>query len=485
MAEVAATPVAASTAEKKRPEKPNTELFNEQLVKAEKEYQDSFARYNAVKQKVELAQPNKNKETQTPQQKRRQELISQANEIRNKQGAGKNARNSKSEQIKRLDEQLRARNAEQKNARGKVAFKSVEDLDHEIERLEKQVNGGMMKLVDEKKALAEISNLRKQRKNFAQFDTSQKGIDELKAKIKEIKDSMEDPEARALSEQYTKIQAELDSIKAEQDEAFKNLNVLRDERSKLQAEQQEKFQAVRKLKDEYYGAKKAFAEYEREARQRVRERQKAERDRIEKERKKERAQKLLQEASDPAYLEEIRRANSLLHFFDPSTAPAEKAPLLADSGLSAQASRKVDDSGLKGTKLVRKEDRDDEYAPAVKKGKKGKKGGAAEKGFNCPPSVIDDCAFLGIDPPMSATDVTSAAEKVKAKLEHWKSDQQAQTQRNVDKAKKEIEKIEAEEAAETSGAATPNGVNGEKKADDKVAAVTSDLKETALTEKSD
>ncbi|KAI2469344.1 hypothetical protein F4781DRAFT_394450 [Annulohypoxylon bovei var. microspora] len=489
MAEVAATPAPAAAGEKKRPEKPDVDLFNEQLAKAEKEYQESFAKYNAVKQKVELAVPSKNKDTQSPTQKRRQELISQANEIRNKQGAGKNARNSKMDQIKRLDEQVRSRITEQKNARGKVAFKSVEDVDREIEHLDKQVNGGLMKLVDEKKALAEISNLRKQRKNFAQFDTSQKGIDELKAKIKEIKDSMEDPEARALSEQYTKIQTELDSIKAEQDEVFKNLNALRDERSKFQAEQQEKFQAVRKIKDEYYGAKKVYAEYEREARQRVRERQKAERDRIEKERKKERAQKMLQEASDLAYFEEIRRANSLLHFFDPSIISTEKAPLLADSGLGAQASRKVDDAGLKGMRLLRKEDREEDYLPAVKKGKKGKKSSAAEKpadkqGFNCPPSVIDDCGFMGIDPPMAASDVPAAIEKVKAKLEHWKSDQQAQTQRNIDKAKKEIEKIEAEEAAEVSGTATPNGVNGDKKSDDKVEAVASELKEASLEEKS-
>lgn len=200
-------------------------------------------------------------------------MISQANEIRTKQGAGKNSRTAKMDQLKRLDEQLRSRISEQKNARGKIPFKSVEDVDNEIESLEKQVNGGMMKLVDEKKALTEISNLRKQRKNFAQFDTSQKGIDELKTKIKELKDSMDDPEARALSEQYTKIQAELDSIKAEQDEVFKNLNSLRDERTKFQALQQEKFQAVRKLKDEYYGQKKAFAEYERNARQAIRERQ--------------------------------------------------------------------------------------------------------------------------------------------------------------------------------------------------------------------
>ncbi|RYP21791.1 hypothetical protein DL765_002016 [Monosporascus sp. GIB2] len=494
MAETAAVPAPSpAAADKKKfekPEKPNADLFNEQLAKAEKEYQDAFAQYNAVKAKVEIAVP-KNKES--PTQKRRQELISQANEIRSKQGAGKNTRTAKMDQLKRLDEQLRSRITEQKNARGKVPFKSVEDVDREIERLEKQVNGGMMKLVDEKKALTEISNLRKQRKNFAQFDTLQKGIDELKAKIKELKDSMDDPETRALSEQYTKIQAELDSIKAEQDEAFKNLNALRDERSKLQALQQEKFQAVRKLKDDYYAQKKAYAEYERAARQAIRERQKAERERFEKEKKKERAQKLLQEASDPAYLEEIRRANNLLHFFDPSSAPTEKAPLLAQSGLTAEASRKVDDSGIKGTRLLRKEDREDDYLPPVKKGKKGKKGGASEKGgasdkgFNVPTSVIDDCAFMGIDPPMSAADIPSVIEKIKAKLDNWKADQAAQTQRNIEKAKKEIERLEAEEAAEASGTATPDGANGGNKADaktdDKVEAVTSDLKDASLEEK--
>lgn len=291
-----------------------------------------------------------------------------------------------------------------------------------------------MKLVDEKKALTEISNLRKTRKNFGQFDEAQKQIDDLKAKIKEIKDTMEDPEQKAMSEQYNKIQAELDTIKAEQDEAYKSLSTLRDERTKLQAEQQEKFAAIRKLKDDYYGQKKAYQAFEREAREKQRERQRAERERYLNERKKAEAERVLAEASEPAYLDEIRRANSLLVFLDP-TFKAEKAPLQANSGLTAQAQRTVDESGLKGTKLVRKEDRDDEYAPAQAKGKKGKKGNSgapAQKGFNCPPSVVEDCSFLSLDPPMSAADVPGVIEKVKAKLEHWKEDQAAQTQRVSD-----------------------------------------------------
>lgn len=291
-----------------------------------------------------------------------------------------------------------------------------------------------MKLVDEKKALSDISNLRKVRKNFGQFDDSQRQIDELRAKIKEIKDSMEDPEQKAMSEQYNKIQAELDKIKAEQDEAYKGLSGLRDERTKLHAEQQEKFLAIRKLKDDYYGQKKAYQAHEREARAKQAERRKAEHERYVNEKKKADAERVLAEASDPAYLEEIRRANSLLQFLDPEH-KAEKGPLMADSGLSAQAQRTVDESSIKGTKIMSKKDREEDFMPAVKKGKKGKKSGAAAgaatsaKNYNCPPSVVEDCAFLGIDPPMSADDVPAVTEKVRAKLDHWKSDQEAQTQK--------------------------------------------------------
>lgn len=388
---------------------------------------------NGVKTKIDLAMPNKNKDQPSATQKRRQELIAQANEIRQKQVGGKNARTSKLDQIKRLDEQVRCRIAEQKTAKAKVPYKSVEDIDRQVTTLEAQVNSGTMKLVDEKKALSDMSSLRKMRKNFSQFDDSQKQIDDLRAKIKDIKDTMDDPEQKAMSEQSAKIQAELDTIKAEQDEAYKGINSLRDERTKLQAEQQEKYTAIKKLKDDYYGQKKAFQAYERAAREKQRERREAEREQYLRDKKKAAAERVLAEASDPAYLDEIRRANSLLQFLDPNH-KTEKGPLMAASGLTAQTQRTVDDAGLKGTKLLRKEDREEEYLPAVKKGKKGKKTGAAAsaasaKSFNCPPSVVEDCALIGVEPPMSSDDVPTVIEKVKAKLDHWKGDQAAQTQR--------------------------------------------------------
>ena len=360
-------------------------------------------------------------------------------EIREEQSTGKAGRNKAFDEIKRLDEKLKAKIAEQKTARSRVSFKNVDEVDREIARLDKQVDTGMMKLVDEKKAIAEISSLKKQRKNFVGFEQAQKEIDDLKAELKTKRDALDDPKSKALSEEYNKLQGELDAIKAEQDEAYKNLNSLRDERTKLQAEQQEKYLAIKQIKDNYYQQNRAVQSYEFEARKKLRERKKLEQENYEKEKKKERAQKLLAEASDKAYLDEIRKAESLLRYFDPTYA-AEKAPLQAPSKFGAQATRTIDDSGLKGFKVVRKDEEEDYFkGTGGKKGKKGRKGTPAAEGtatpppvsgkFSCPPSVMEDCAAMNIDPPMSATDVPAVLEKVRAKLDFFKNDQNAQTER--------------------------------------------------------
>ena len=386
-----------------------------------------------------MAQP---KSKDSPSAKRRAELLAQLKEIREQQGSGKAGRNKVFEEIKRLDEMLKSRIAEQKVARSRVSFKSVDEIDREIDRLEKQVNGGMMKLVDEKKALSEISSLRKQRKGFAGFDEAQKNIDDLKVQLKKQRDTLDDPESKALSEKYNKIQTELDAIKKEQDDAYKNISSLRDERTRLHNEQSEKYAAIKKIKDDYYQAGRDFQKYEYEARQRIRERKKAENEAYDKQKKKERAQKMLDEASDKAYLDEIRRAESLLRFLDPSYSSTEKAPLQAPSQFQAQAQRTVDESELKGVKVLKKEDREEDYFKGTggKKGKKGRKGATpagespastptASSKYSCPPSVMEDCAAMGIEPPMSASDIPAVREQVKAKLDHWKSDQDAQTQR--------------------------------------------------------
>ncbi|KAK0671130.1 hypothetical protein QBC41DRAFT_62406 [Cercophora samala] len=479
--ESTAPAAAAATAAAGPIRRPDEALFKEQEAKLDKELKAVQDKIKAVNNQIELAAPRKDQESQNPTQIRKQELIKRLNEIKEEQGGGKKDRASKFDQIKRHEETVKRLINESKADRAKLPVKNLEELEEKIARLERDVNSGMMKLVDEKKALNEISNLRKQKKLFGGFEQQQKLIDENKAKIKEIKDSLDTPEAKKLSEEYNTLQAELDVIKAEQNVARDNIGKLRDERTRLKNEKDAKWNELKVFRDEYYTQKKAAQAYEREQKAKRAEREAAEREKYAKEKRMERAKAMLAEASEPAFLEEIRRANSLLHFFDPSHQTVEKAPLVANKGLGATDIRKVEAADLKGVRLVRKEDRDEDYLPAAKKGKKGKKNkaegaAAASTKFSLPPAVMDDCKTLGISLPSGAADVPAAIEAIKAKLANWKSNQEAETKKNVEKAKKEIERLEAEERGETVS-------NGEAKEDKAVAETTKAVEEVTLEEK--
>ena len=401
---------------------------------------------NAVRAKLDLARPSTKG---SPAQQRQQELRAQLNTIRQQQQQLKSSKGNVREKIEQLDASLKSRIAEQKTARSRVPYKNVEEIDRQIERLEKQVDTGTMKLVDEKKALAEVSSLRKQRKGFGQFDQAEKGIADTKAQLTDLRKSLEDPEAKSLSERYTAVSKEWEAVKAEQDEAYKSINSLRDEKTKLHAEQQETYGAIRAIKNKYHAQKRAYLDYEREAYKARRERQKAQREIIEREKRKKIADQRLEEASRPAYLDQILSAEGLIRFFDKSAANGTSTSTepTEPSKFAAPALRTIDESEFKGTKVLKKDDREENYfvGGGGKKGKKGKKNGGtasatngtgAENGavagkFNLSVGVIEELGALNIDPPieppMSQADVPRVVEKLKAEVETWKEDQDRQT----------------------------------------------------------
>lgn len=58
--------------------------------------------------------------------------------------------------MRELDTSIKAKIKEQNAARGKTPYKTVEELDDAVKRLEAGVESGKLKLVDERKSLAEI-----------------------------------------------------------------------------------------------------------------------------------------------------------------------------------------------------------------------------------------------------------------------------------------------------------------------------------------
>ncbi|OQN97008.1 hypothetical protein B0A48_16982 [Cryoendolithus antarcticus] len=455
-----------------KPERPDEEAYKTELTKAEKDLKTAEERMKAIKSKVDSARPN-NKDS--PSAQRQQELREELKTIRTTQQSSKSSRGQVLDKIKRLDENLKARIAEQKLAKSKVPFKNVAEIDDQINRLQKQVDAGTMKIVDEKKALSEVSQLNRQKKGFASFDQAEKGITDVKNQIAELKKGMDDPAARALSDRYTEITTELDKIKAEQDDVFKNINTLRDERNKAHEDQQKKYVAVKEIKDRYFSARRAAQDYEREARRIRDEKRRVENDTYHRGRRQEAAKEKLEDASAPAYADEIRTTQTLLAHFDPSSVAKREAA--GPGKFAAAASRKVDDSALKGTKISSKKANDDD-AYFIGGGGKKKKGGRnastaegtspapttpSEGKFNLDIGTIENLGRIGVDPPMQSADVPAVVEKLKEKLAFWKENQDKKTKENVAKAQAEIDRLEAEAAAANEPSSSRNAESSSKR----------------------
>ncbi|KAI9674232.1 MAG: hypothetical protein M1817_002050 [Caeruleum heppii] len=454
------------TEHKEKPDKPDEAQYNEDLAKAEKEHAAANERMRTIKAKIDVAMPAKG----SPAQQRQQDLRTQLSAIRQQQQGFKSSRGSVQEKIRSLDTTLKSRMTEQKNARARIPYKNVDEVDREIQRLEKQVDTGKMKLVEEKKALADISSLRKQRKGFAGFDETQKQIDSLKAQIAELRKGLESPEAIALSEQYSAITKELDAIKKDQDEAYKNINALRDEKTKINEEQQEKWAAIKKIKDAYYGQRNAYRDYEREANRIRKDKERSERDAYEKEKRRKVAAQKLEEASEPAYMDEILTAEGLIRYFDPAAAASfsSNKNTSGPGKFAAQAQRTVDGADIKGTRVEKKDEEDYFMGTGGKKGKKGRKGGAAttttgttgngsgtatpatpsESGgkFNLSMGIIEELGKVDVEPPMGKDDISKTVETLQTKLKAWREGQEKRTKENITKARKEIDRLEADAA---------------------------------------
>ena len=314
---------------------------------------------------------------------------------------------------------------DQKDAKGRVGFKNVAEIDAKIRDLTQQVDSGTMRLVDEKKALNEVSSLTRQRKGFAGFEEAQKKIDAKKAENAEQKKAFDNPEARALDEQYEAIRKELDQISAARDDDRKNFASLREEKDRLYQEQQISYQKIKDIKDAYFQGKKAHKAYEDKLYQQRRERQKAEKDAYEKERRRKVAEQKLEEASQPAYLDKIITTEGLIRYFDPSSATSDSKK---ESGkFAASTQRTVDDSAIKGMKVMKKDEEDFFVGNGGKKKGKGKKAAPEAAKFNMSIGIIEELGRVGVEAPSSQSDVPGVVEKLKAKLNDWKKDQDRQT----------------------------------------------------------
>ncbi|KAA8897459.1 hypothetical protein FN846DRAFT_783259 [Sphaerosporella brunnea] len=429
-----------------KPERPDEEAFKKAEAAAKKEYEAAQKDLSAIKAKLDSVKPGE-------KNPRQQELKDELAKVRAAVAAKKGSRQKTEDQIKALQDSINARVKDLNARRGNMPYRTLADLEAAIAKLDRDVSSGTMKIVEEKKALQEISNLHRQKKNFAAFEDAQNSIDADRAKLKEMKEKKQDPELKELNEKYEELDKEFKAIKAEQDSIYQNLNSLRDQRTALQAAQQEKWAALKKLQDDYYQARNAHRAYEREARKIREERRQKEQAEYHLAKKRAAAAEKLEAASQPAFASEIITCEGLIAFFDPSSAEAARKEKLAAAPreLAAKASREV--KPIEGKKLVKEEE--DYFVGTGGKKKKGKKSKsapteetaeapAAAGKINLNVGLLEQLAQIDVPAPSSQAEVPQVLEKLREKLQNYKDNQDRVTKENIAKAQKEIDRLEKE-----------------------------------------
>lgn len=300
-----------------------------------------------------------------------------------------------------------------------------------------------MKLGDEKRALQEISSLKRSRRTVESFQADQEAIEADRARTEALRKQLDDPEAKATSERYDAIRNELDELKKSSDEAFAGRTKLFDERNALSAELDGLFARKRESAQKHREATDRHWQKINEERARRAERLKAQRAAEEEEKRREVVERLLEEAKVPAFQAKIEDCQTLIDYFTakvaggstpvpPPTSLSTSKPGLA--GVPKLELRQVDQDGTGLTPRKKKREAEENYFVGGKsKDKKNAKTEgtpaanslASSSSLNIPFPTLNALLELSIPPPGSSSELPRAIEDLKTK-KAWFEGEQAQ-----------------------------------------------------------
>lgn len=359
------------------------------------------------------------------------------------------------------------------------------DVDVALRQLEKQIESGNLKLADEKRALQEISQCTRSRRTIEGFQAEQDSIDSDRAKADELRKQLDDPEAKAASERYDQIRAELDEIKKEGDEAYANRNKLFDERNALQRELDDLFNKKRSSAQRFRDANDHHWNKVYEERARRAERMRAQRQADEEAKRKQQIERLREEADAPAFQVQIEDCQTLIDYFSGKTGTATLSSAKTEvakaelEGVPKLDLRKVDEEVGNGMVVRAKKGEEESYFVGGK-GKRSKKNNGTksgpisvtrssssgtESGFNAPLHTLRALLSLSIPPPTSNADVPRLIENLRTKKSWFEANQDRVTAENKAKVEAEIRRLggkpEGQPDLVPSGDALPPNGGGE------------------------
>ncbi|KAL7416870.1 hypothetical protein BDY24DRAFT_378516 [Mrakia frigida] len=547
-ADKAEKPVPGSKKEKKEGHeemvgRPDQAVYNKEQDAIRAEIEVLQGKLNEIKNKIALATNSPTSGSGSPDATRRSQLKAELDGLRGQQAETKGKRGKILDELKKVREDVGKKIKDLQASKSKMNFKTVDEVDDQIKNLEKQVESGSLTIAAEKRALNEITTLKRSRKNVEAFGDIQESIDADKARCDALSAQLDDPASKAVGDRFDAIKAELGELQKEGDILYESRNKLFEERREIMAALDEVHGRRKEASSKYKEAQDVYWNKVTEERARKAEKFKADRKASDDAKRLETATRLREEARIPAYGSQIEDCQTIIDFLTgkSSVTPGSAAPLQEKKvieGVQKLEGRKVE---VDETLIVRKKKGDDDEAYFGGGGKKNKSGGSKKSTpapaafgskvtapppdkekivdgkLNLPFSVLSAILALSIPPPTSSADVPRTVEDLKTKKSWFEANNDKVTREREEKAEKEIRRLEAktsageddstadaEEKAETAGAKEPQhtpavGSNGavkvegavlptepsiaEGEEEEKVAALDEELKEVVEEEK--
>ncbi|KAG5463709.1 MAG: hypothetical protein BJ554DRAFT_4529 [Olpidium bornovanus] len=393
----------------------------------------------------------------------RQQMRLRLAEIRKIQGDAKKARADVYKKFDDLKSSFSRKTSELRTSRDRAPFKTVKEIDEKIAKLDREVESGRLKLIEEKRLVSEINALKKARRTVETFQTLQEAIEADKAAMDELRKQLDDPESKALSTEYQELQDKLNELSKAKEGEQAERNALLERRNALNAQLDDAFNRRRALQEEHRVAMKEWYKAVQEDRDKKQANIKKQKEAEANARRAAAAAAEREAAEGPAFGDEIAGCKALVTYLQqytdkssesasPSNAAADAAPAVPEVAIALKATEQPEAYLLKSKKKD-----DEEYfigsAKTKKSGKKAASPGPADSAsakLKLPLGVIERFWQLTVDVPATVGAVPKTIEALLEKQAWYEKESPRVTAENKAKAEAKIAKLAAESTESTS-----------------------------------
>ncbi|KAI7901718.1 uncharacterized protein BX663DRAFT_513809 [Cokeromyces recurvatus] len=414
--------------------KPNKEEHKKTIEAINANIERIQKQYNVMKEKIAKLPP---KQDNT----RREEILNELAEIRDKQAELKKTRKAVHDQLDAINESIRKKVSSIKGFQSRIPYKTTEEVDIRIAELERKIEAGV-RIVEEKKMLQEITLLKRNRLSVEDVDAQQTAIDREREIYNELKKNIDESEAKRLSDRYEQLDAEFKKLNIEQNKQREARNKLYEERNQFKKQLDDEYNKLRSTRDEYRKNNNEYFDFLNKLKEYKREQEQLRKQQEEMEKRQEALKQELELASLPAFESEIALCDNLAIFLEGFLISDNKSNANSD-----EAHPNVTDNAFEGMVIKKRDDENFFVGKPIKKKQQKNKETKEKKddSLKIPLATMEAFFDIKVTVPTKVSEIPATLKKLKERKAYYIAEQPKITELNKKKAIERIAAIEKEE----------------------------------------